>query len=189
MRATEFIVEAHHQDLYHSTLLRYAFRILQQGQIRPGDNWESSRGHVSLTRDWRLAYQNDYGDNEDPDDLYVTFVIDQDRLRHSRKVVPFNFGDKAGGPAYSAGDRVESEELVRGSVPIKVIKGVIIKNTDVDQPRMKLFMQRAKQRGLSVDIKRFTKTGLVDRSFKDPHPGSPHIRGQHNLRPTTAPKA
>jgi len=154
MKITDIITEAiptgSRADLYHSTSLHRAFNILKSRRIQP-----SADGYVSVTRDPRLNYAQRHHDDLDHHDqrsgppVYVTFAIDQELLRSRSRVEPYNWG-------YSRDidddPKSESEERVRGSVPMSAIVGVIIDKFQIELPRVKKLLAAAKTLGLKIRL-------------------------------------
>lgn len=173
MRAKEFLTEATHQDLYHSTLLKYAIKIIKDGVIKAGNGSSSVPNTVSTTRDWRYGYENQWAN--DTDTVFVTFVIDQDRLRHTRKVTQYDFSYNDGGEV----SRNETEELIHGDIPLKYVKGIVINAKDAKKPRVLQFIDFCRSKGIDVDIKKIHQSWKVI---------NPKALKKSNFRPSFSPK-
>lgn len=124
----QYITESNRADLYHGTDVDSAISILKQGKIK-----HSSNGRTSLSRD-RKAVEQGHGHGE------AYFVINHNTLRQTHQIRPTDwhmggnksFNDKHGDEdsAYQYRDksmrRSEAEESVRGHIPARHIKELII---------------------------------------------------------------
>lgn len=127
----QFLAENNRQDLHHGTSLENAHKILRDGHIKP-----SANGRVSTTRNVRYAREWASFDNHP-----VTMVIDGNTLRHNHEVKPTDF-DHHGGRydtgrykesfEPSSGRRSESEESVKGHIPLKHVKELHMKRKDYE---------------------------------------------------------
>lgn len=113
------MLDGSHAYLYHATNLLLAVEIIKSNRLKAG-GWESRGSHdpkdynnrhkfVSLTRDLNFAKSWRTGD--------VVFVIDQNKLRNSYKVTPFDYFDYSikGGIGFESDTknlRSEAEEYV-----------------------------------------------------------------------------
>lgn len=85
-----FLIESRSTPLYHATKDARAIKILETGEMKPGGNEPGlDRSTVSLTRDLTFAkmWLTEGGSYKHG----VIFVIDQRKLSHRHKIVPYSF--------------------------------------------------------------------------------------------------
>lgn len=120
-----FITEKSRATLYHGTPAENIAPIVKNGKIDP-----SEHGRTSTTRDKRYAAAHDIGWD-------AHFHINHDTLKRHRKIQPtdFHMGGSIGKSDHDRHDhnmrdpeyrRSESEETVKGSIPMKHVKQISI---------------------------------------------------------------
>jgi hypothetical protein len=165
MLIQELLVENNRQDLYHSTTLENAFKILDSGYIKAYSNdGEVAHTSVSLTRNPRLWFSNKHRDAvnlwHDSSTAHVTFVIDQNKLSHRVKMLPFNWDvlsdyDPNNLQIAPGGHSSEEEERAMGDIPLSCVKEVWIKQQDWDTRGLRGHLKRFQSqcRKLNIPVK------------------------------------
>jgi hypothetical protein len=121
----EYLAESNRQDLYHGTSPDAVHQILRDGHIKPSDN-----GRVSVSRSNK--YSTDW--SKISNHHHAVIVLNGNSLRHNHQVRPTDFDHHGGSydkrrfldgmePSLGAG-RTESEESVKGHIPLKHVKEI-----------------------------------------------------------------
>jgi hypothetical protein len=119
----DFISEQNRADLYHGTPFDNLHSILRSGKIKASDN-----GHVSLSRDKKYV-ESGHGDE-------AYFNLNHETLKHHHKIIPtdWHMGGSVKGKHHEDGmqdvksRRSESEESVKGHIPLKHVKELVVQS-------------------------------------------------------------
>ena len=103
------LFEQSRQPLFHGTSLLNAMCIVHENRIGASQQYDGQPKGVSLTRDYRLARDfGTYWDRKFP----VVFVLDWDKLRQHRKIMPYRDYSLAG--RYDDDGKLNWEKEYRG---------------------------------------------------------------------------
>lgn len=128
LKFTDYINEQSRADLYHGTSLDNVHKIMKSGKIHPSDN-----GRTSLSRNKRYV-ETGHGDE-------AYFKINHDSLKHNHKITPtdWHMGGSVRDKHYEdnmrdhSQRRSEAEESVKGHVPLKHVKELVVHKKHYDE--------------------------------------------------------
>lgn len=126
----DYIHESKSAPLYHGTSLDNVHEILKSGKINKGEH-----GHTSTSRD-RKETEQIFGDE-------AYFKLDQQKIAHRQKIVPTDWhaggsikGDESRHDNWARMPehrRAESEEAVKGDIPLKHATELVVKKKHWDE--------------------------------------------------------